>query len=92
MIISRKTEICGWPGSAHPEWPDTFPLHDERMRRFQRHHGGTAGIEAAVMMKLPLYVMPFVNYYGGSAGFINEIDLPVIMVMKRPPLRILRGN
>jgi hypothetical protein len=62
------------------------------MRYFRRNHGGTAGIDAAVMMRLPLYVMPYIEDYGGSTELINAMDLSGSMVMKKLPLRMLTGN
>jgi len=91
MTISRKAEICGWSGLTPSGRHDTFTAHDEQIRHFRRNHGGTAGIEVAVMMRLPLYVMMPVRDYGGSTGFISVKDLPGLMVMKRLPLRILPG-
>ena len=92
MTISRKTEICGWSGLTHPDRHASFPAHDKRIRHFRQNHGGIAGVEAAVMMRLPLYVMPFIKDYGGANGLFNAMELPGFMVMKRPPLRILMGN
>jgi hypothetical protein len=92
MTISRKAEICGWSGLTHPGRHDTFPAHDERMRYFRRNHGGTAGVDAAIMMRLPLYVMPSIEDYGGSAELIDAMDLSGLLVMKRLPPRILTGN
>jgi len=92
MTISRKVEICGWSGLARPGQYDTFPAHDERMRHFRRNHRATAGVDVAVMMRLPLYVMSLTKDYGGTTGFIDAMNLPGLMVMKRPPLRIFLGN
>lgn len=92
MTISRKAEIRGWPGLTHSGRHVTFPAHDERIRHFRQNHGGIAGVEVAVMMRLPLYVMPAIKDYGGATGFFNAMELPGFMVMKRPPLRILLGN
>jgi hypothetical protein len=44
------------------------------------------------MMRLPVYVMPLTKDYGGTTGFIDAMNLPGLMVMKRPPLRIFLVN
>jgi len=92
MTISRKTEICGWSGLTRPGPHDTFPVHDERMRRFRRNHVGAAGVEVAVMMRLPLYIMPYIKDYGGSSGFLRTADLPRLGLMRRPSLSLFHLN
>lgn len=92
MTISRKVEICGWSGLTHPDRHNTFPAHDERMRRFRRDHGGTAGVGITAMMGMQLYVMPSIKDYGGSTGFLRTVDLPRLVLMRRPPLSLFHGN
>ena len=92
MTISRKAAICGWSGLTHPDRHNAFPAHDERMRYFRLNHGGIAGVDGAVMMRLPLYVTPFIKGYAGSTELIDATDLSGFMLMKRVPRRMLTGN
>ena len=92
MTMFRKTEICGWFGLTRPGQQDTFPAHDEQMRRFRRDHVGTAGMGITAMMGMRLYVIPSTKDYGGSAGFLRTVGLPRLVLMRRPPLSLFRGN
>ncbi len=92
MTISRKAKIRGGPGLTLPDRRDTFPAHDERMRRFRQNHGGNAGVEITAIMGIRLYVMPSIKDYGGSTGFLRTIGLPQLILMRRPPLSLFSGN
>ena len=92
MAISRKAEICRWSGLTHPDRQNAFLAHDEWMKNFRRNHGGIAGVDTAVMMRLALYGTPFIKDYGGSTELIDARDLSGFMVMKKLPPRMLTGN
>jgi hypothetical protein len=92
MTMPRKAEICGWSGLDHRERYDTFSVHNERMRRFRRNHGDTAGVGRTFMMGMRLYVMPSLKDYGGSTGFLRTVELPKLAPMRVPPVSLFPRN
>ena len=92
MSIFQRAKTCGRLDFAHPGRYSFFLAHDERMRSFRRAHGGIAGLEIAVKMRLPLYTIPATAGDAGGTMFISATDLPELIPVRRLPLHLFPGN
>jgi hypothetical protein len=92
MKASRRVGIYGKLDVTRLDQHDTFLAHDEQMRRFRQVHGEAAGLKIAVMMRLPLYIMPAITDYGGTATSDSVIRLPGLLPMRRWPLSLFCAN